>query len=142
GKVPRGKGVGRDGAQVGDELWVTGTIGDGALGLLVARRRLNGPALERRYRMPLPPTTLGRRLAGIANAAADVSDGLLADVGHIAAASGLAVEIERDRVPLSPTARRIVESDPSLWANVLGGGDDYELVLAVPPQLRGALLAA
>ena len=142
GKVARGKGLGRDGARAGDEIWVTGTIGDAALGLLVARRRLTGAALEQRYRLPQPRTGLGPRLIGIANATADVSDGLLADVGHIAEASRLAVHIERERVPISAAARRAVKSDPSLWANVLGGGDDYELVIAVPPRKSSELRAA
>ncbi len=142
GKVARGKGLGRGSAHAGDELWVSGTIGDGALGLLASRGRLKSAALEDRYRRPQPRTTFGPRLVGIANATADVSDGLLADVGHIAAASRLAAHIERDRVPLSVAARRVVTSDPSLWANVLGGGDDYELVVAVSPHKRAALLAA
>jgi thiamine-monophosphate kinase len=142
GKVARGKGLGRDGAQAGDELWVSGTIGDAALGLLVARRRLTGVALERRYRLPQPRTGLGPRLLGIANATADVSDGLLADIGHIADASRLAAYIERELVPISAAARRAVTSDSSLWANVLGGGDDYELVIAVPSRKRSELRAA
>jgi thiamine-monophosphate kinase len=138
GKVPRGKGLGRAGARAGDELWVSGTIGDGALGLLAARGRLAGlgardrAALEGRYRLPRPRLVLGRRLIGIAHATADVSDGLLADAGHIAVASRLGVRIERGDVPLSPAARRALEMDPALWPSVLGGGDDYELVFAVP----------
>ncbi|SJZ52517.1 thiamine-monophosphate kinase [Enhydrobacter aerosaccus] len=142
GRVPKGRGLARDGARPGDELWVSGTIGDGALGLLAARGRLKSLQLERRYRLPQPRTDLGPRLVGIANATADVSDGLLADAGHIADASGLAVTIERERVPLSAAARRVVRGEPSLWANVLGGGDDYELVMAIPPRRRNALLAA
>jgi thiamine-monophosphate kinase len=73
---------------------------------------------------------------------ADVSDGLLADSGHIADASRLAVSVERDDVPLSPAARAAVAANPGLWANVLGGGDDYELVMAVPVRRREALQAA
>jgi thiamine-monophosphate kinase len=142
GKVPRGKGLGRDGARAGDELWVTGTIGDAALGLLAARGDFTNAFLEKRYRLPEPRTKLGPRLIGIARASADVSDGLLADAGHIARASGLAVHIERERVPLSAAARGVVDRRPELWANVLGGGDDYELVVAVPPRKRAALLAA
>lgn len=148
GKVARGKGLARDGARAGDELWVSGTIGDGALGLLAARRELRGlPArqcasLEHRFRLPQPRTTLGRRLTGIATAAADVSDGLLADAGHIASASGLAVEIERESVPLSRAARSAVVARPALWSMILGGGDDYELVMAVPRRRRAPLLAA
>ena len=142
GKVARGKGLGRAGARAGDELWVTGTIGDGALGLLAARGGLDSAALERRYRVPQPRTTLGPLLVGIAHATADVSDGLLADAGHIADASRLGLHIERDRVPLSRAARRGVEAKPALWSSVLGGGDDYELVIAVPPRKRAALHAA
>src|SRR5262245_31149957 len=71
GKVPRGKGLGRDGARAGDDLWVTGTIGDAALGLLVARRQLRGPSLEQRYRLPQPRSALGPRLVGLAHATAD-----------------------------------------------------------------------
>src|SRR5712671_5030657 len=138
GKVACGKGLGRDGARAGDEIWVSGTIGDAALGLLVARRRLNGVALEKRYRLPQPRTDFGPRLIGIASATADVSDGLLADAGHIAEASRLGVVIERERVPLSAAASRALAATPGLWADVLGGGDDYELVIAVPPRKRSA----
>ena len=142
GRVPHGRGLTRAGARAGDRLWVTGTIGDGALGLLAAGGRIAAPALEKRYRMPQPRATLGARLVGIAGAVADVSDGLLADAGHIAHASRLAVRIERERVPLSAAARRVVASEPSLWANVLGGGDDYELVIALPARKEPALIAA
>jgi thiamine-monophosphate kinase len=142
GKVARGKGLGRGGARAGDGLWVSGTIGDGALGLLAARGRLKSAPLEKRYRLPQPRTTLGPRLVGIASATADISDGLLADVGHIADASGLSARLERDRVPLSASARRVLSAEPSLWSNVLGGGDDYELAIAVPARKRAALLAA
>jgi thiamine-monophosphate kinase len=142
GRVPRGRGLGRAGARAGDQLWVTGTIGDGALGLLAARGRLASPALETRFRQPQPRTTLGPRLVGVASATADVSDGLLADAGHIGEASRLGIMIERERVPLSAGARRALAAAPKLWANVLGGGDDYELLIAVRPREQDALLAA
>ena len=148
GRVARGCGLGREGARAGDAAWVSGTIGDGALGLAVALGRLkelsaaDGRMLERRYRLPQPRSLLGPRLVSIASATADISDGLLADAGHIAGASGLAVHIERDAVPLSRAAARAVAGDPRLWANVLGGGDDYELVFAVPPRRQASLLAA
>lgn len=142
GRVPRGRGLTRAGARAGDELWVSGTIGDGALGLLAARGELASASLERRYRLPEPRTALGPRLVGIARATADVSDGLLADAGHIASASGVSVLIERSLVPLSSAARRAVAADGRLWPTVLGGGDDYELVIAVMPRRRAALVAA
>jgi len=142
GKVARGRGLARDGARAGDELWVSGTIGDAALGLLAARRELRSASLEKRYRLPQPRTALGVRLVGIATATADISDGLLADIGHIADASGLAAHVERDRVPLSAAAKGVLKDRPSLWRDVLGGGDDYELAIAVPARKRAALLAA
>ncbi|MGD9878798.1 MAG: thiamine-phosphate kinase [Reyranella sp.] len=142
GKVPRGRALTRAGARAGDELWVSGTVGDGALGLRAARGQLVSPALERRFRLPQPRTTLGPRLVGIATAAVDVSDGLLADAGHIGDASRLSVVIERDCVPLSAAARRAVTADSGLWPEILGGGDDYELVFTVPPRRRQALLRA
>jgi thiamine-monophosphate kinase len=98
--------------------------------------------LEKRYRLPQPRTTLGPRLVGVASATADISDGLLADVGHIAEASALAARIERDQVPLSTAAKVVLTAKPSLWRKVLGGGDDYELAIAVPARKRAALLAA
>lgn len=148
GRVARRKGLGRAGARAGDELWVSGTIGDGALGLLVAQGGLRNlsarerASLEDRYRLPRPRSTLGPELVGIATACADVSDGLLADAGHVAGASGLAVTIERSEIPLSVAGRAAVAADPGLWANVVGGGDDYELVMAVPRRKHAALEAA
>jgi len=141
GRVPRGRGLTRAGARAGDRLWVSGTIGDGALGLLAARGQIDSRFLEDRFRSPQPRVALGARLLGVASAAADVSDGLLADAGHIGEASRLAVVIERERVPLSRAARRAVEAAPRLWAHVLGGGDDYELVMAVPARKATALRA-
>jgi thiamine-monophosphate kinase len=142
GLVPRGRGLTRAGARAGDRLWVSGTIGDGALGLLAAGGQIDDRFLEDRYRKPQPRLELGSRLLGVASAAADVSDGLLADAGHIGEASRLAVVIERERVPLSRGARRAVEADRRLWTHVLGGGDDYELVMAVPARKTTALRAA
>ena len=148
GRVARGKGVTRAGARAGDELWVSGTIGDGALGLLAAQGALPAltarqrTTLETRYRLPQPRSTLGPLLPGVVTAMADVSDGLLADAGHIADASRLAVNIERGDIPLSTAGRAAVAADPRLWANVLGGGDDYELAMAVPVRRRAAVQAA
>ena len=142
GSVPAGRMPVRMAAQPGDAILASGTIGDAALGLLAARGMLKSAALERRYRQPQPRTTLGPRLLGVARATADISDGLLADAGHIADTSRLAVHIERDLVPLSADAKRAVTDNPALWANVLGGGDDYELAMAVPPRQRLALMKA
>jgi thiamine-monophosphate kinase len=128
--------VHRSGAQSGDEIWVTGTIGDGALGLAVAQGRLidaTGYLLDR-YRLPQP--RVGFALTGIASAAMDVSDGLIQDLGHICRASGLAAELLSADVPLSDASRT---AGPEWLATCLTGGDDYELLLAVPPARSGAL---
>jgi thiamine-monophosphate kinase len=117
-------------------LWVTGTIGDGALGLLAARGEIADPDLylSERYRLPRP--RLGLRLAGIVNAAMDVSDGLVQDAGHLCRAAGLGAVIEVARLPLSAAARDARRLDVCL-----SGGDDYELLLAVPAANEAALQA-
>jgi len=129
----------RAGARAGDEIWVTGTIGDGALGLAVAQGRLADPTghLLDRYRLPQP--RLGLLRPGLVSAAMDVSDGLVQDLGHLCRAGGLAAEIEAARIPLSAPAR---EAGAAWLPLCLTGGDDYELLLAVPPAAGPALAAA
>jgi thiamine-monophosphate kinase len=136
GTVLPGTAIRRAGAMAGDSLWVSGTIGDGALGLLAARGELADPTgyLADRYRLPRPRLELGRRLAGIATAGMDVSDGLVQDLGHICRASGVAAEIDADAVPLSPPARAA-----GMLERCLSGGDDYELLMAIPPGREAAL---
>jgi thiamine-monophosphate kinase len=139
GHVAAGTAIRRSGARPGDEIWVTGTIGDGALGLQVALGRLadsSGFLLDR-YRLPRP--RIGLSLAGIASAGMDVSDGLVQDLGHICAASGVGAEIRAEAVPLSDAARA---AGPAWLETCLTGGDDYELLLGVPPDRSDALLAA
>jgi len=139
GHVAPGRMVHRAGAQAGDGIWVTGTIGDGALGLAVARGKLADPTghLLDRYRLPRP--RLGLPIAGIASAAMDVSDGLVQDLGHLCRAAGLAATIEAALVPLSDAARA---AGPAWLTTCLTGGDDYELLLAVPPAHEAALRQA
>ncbi len=135
GHVAPGRAWRRSGAQAGDALWVTGTIGDAALGLLALRGETADPngRLAGRYRLPQP--RLGLALDGIVSAAMDVSDGLLQDAGHLARASGVGVQIEAARVPLSAAAQGRLEL-------CLTGGDDYELLLAVPGDFGPRLQAA
>ena len=99
--------------------------------------------LAARYRLPEPRLDLGRRLVetGLASAALDVSDGLAADLGHIAGESGLASEIEAGAVPLSPAARAAIEAAPERLAGLLGGGDDYELLFTVASSRAGEVAA-
>ncbi|WP_085808350.1 thiamine-phosphate kinase [Sphingomonas sp. TZW2008] len=131
----------RSGARAGDVLWVTGTIGDAGAGLAVARAgdcTGEGPmALLAAYRRPQPRLSEGRRLAPVARAMMDVSDGLLIDARRMAAASGLAVTIALDAVPLSP-AYRAYSGD--VMAAVTAG-DDYQLLCALPPDQRPTGLA-
>jgi thiamine-monophosphate kinase len=144
GTVAPGAALRRNGARPGDEVWVSGTIGDGALGLLAATGRLADldGFLAGRYRLPRPRVALGRCLGGIATAAMDVSDGLVQDLGHLCRGGAVGAVIEAASVPLSAAARAAVVREPGLLARCLAGGDDYELLLAVPPDRVGALRAA
>ncbi len=136
GHVAPGQAWRRSGACAGDDLWVTGTIGDGVLGLGAVRGARADPdgTLARRYRLPEP--RLGLALHGVVHAAMDVSDGLVQDCGHIARASGVSLVIETALVPLSAAGR---EAGPAFVENGAAGGDDYELLLAVPPDQAGTL---
>ncbi|GHD47621.1 thiamine-monophosphate kinase [Thalassobaculum fulvum] len=145
GSVARGGELRRSGASVGDDLWVSGTIGDAALGLGVLQGTLRVSAadaeiLADRYRLPEPRVALGPALVGLATAGLDVSDGLVQDAGHIAERSGVALRIEAAAVPLSPAVRRCIDSSDPLrhdaLSGVLTGGDDYELLFAAPPASR------
>jgi thiamine-monophosphate kinase len=137
GHVAPGTAIHRSGARNGDDIWVTGTIGDGALGLMVASGRLADPTgfLLDRYRLPQP--RVGLQLAGVVSAGMDVSDGLVQDLGHLCRASGLTADITADHVPLSDAARA---AGPDWVTTCLTGGDDYELLLAVPPDRSKVLL--
>ncbi|MGE3334004.1 MAG: thiamine-phosphate kinase [Rhodospirillaceae bacterium] len=138
GSVAKGKMIPRGGARPGDLLCVTGTIGDAALGLQFLRGKLkvasrdNANHFAARYRLPQPRLTAGGLLAGRASACLDISDGLVADIGHLCAASGVAAIIERDNIPLSKAARAAVTLEPAYWPQIFGGGDDYELVFTLP----------
>jgi thiamine-monophosphate kinase len=136
GTVQPGHAIRRNGARAGDGVWVSGTIGDGALGLLTATGRLDDPTghLLDRYRLPRP--RLGLAVHGVVHAAMDVSDGLVQDLGHICRASSLAARIEAASVPLSMAA---AQAGAGHLARCLTGGDDYELLLAVPSSQEAAL---
>ena len=150
GWVPQGQMVQRKGARIGDELMVTGTIGDGYLGLLAAQGRLamltpeQNFALEERYHHPRPRLGLGQAIRAHATACADVSDGLAADAGHIAAASAVGLRIDLEQVPMSAAALAWLErQDDPIAARLalVTGGDDYELVCTVPADQREAFMS-
>ncbi len=128
----------RDGARVGDAILLSGTVGDAALGL----RRGAPAALARRQRRPSPRLDLGRALRGIASAAIDVSDGLVQDLGHLCAASGVAASVRLEELPLSPAYRRATRRAADPWAAALSGGEDYELCVTVPVRKVAAALRA
>jgi thiamine-monophosphate kinase len=147
GEVAAGKEIRRSGAEPGDLIWVSGTIGDAFLGLDLLRGAHPDLAPEhhdylvRRFRVPEPRTELGPRLCGIAHAMIDVSDGLLADLGHICETSRVAAMVELDLLPLSLAARAIVEGDPGTRARLATAGDDYELVFAAPADAAETIAA-
>jgi thiamine-monophosphate kinase len=146
--------VRRRGARPGDVLCVTGTIGDGALGL-IARRAERAPGtapdwlrllapeerahLVDRYLAPRPRTALAAAVACHASAAMDVSDGLVGDLAKMMAASGAGARLDAEAVPLSPAAARALAIDPGLRERILTGGDDYEVLLACPQDRLAAL---
>lgn len=148
GEVPEGQVPLRSGARIGDRIFVSGTIGDGALGLDVAKGGLGELAaplrdhLLRRYRLPEPRIGLGLALRGLIHAAIDVSDGLVADLGHICAASGVGAEIQAAMVPMSDAAQMALARDPTRLAQVLTGGDDYELLFAADPSQSDRIVEA
>ena len=151
GWVPQGRTVSRSGAQPGDLVLVSGSIGDGWLGLQARLGNLNGlepervEALIRRYRIPEPRTGLSRAVRDHASASADVSDGLIADLAHIASASGVAAAVRLEAAPLSRAARSWLgnRADPVLALSDLAtGGDDYEIVCCARPEHARALVRA
>ena len=142
GLVEPGKALRRDGAEPGDGIFVTGTLGDAALALRRLRTEGTAPEpLRRRLERPEPRLEEGRSLVGIASACIDLSDGLVADLGHLCDASGCGARVEAARLPLSAEVRREVEARGD-WGEVLAGGDDYELCFTVPPGRLEALAAS
>ena len=140
GHVATGREIRRSGAQPGDRIWISGTIGDAFLGLKALRGELKAlsaahrAALATRYQLPEPRTELGPRLVGIAHAMIDVSDGLVADLGHICETSGVGATVELARMPVSAAARTAIDAGAATLAALATGGDDYELLFTAPPD--------
>lgn len=140
GEVPRGRALRRDGARPGDEIWVSGTLGDAALALAASKRRIDLKPSELarcaiRLHRPQPRIALGLMLGGVARSAIDISDGLLADLGHILERSGVAGEIDLAALPVSPVLGRYLERAAARSA-LLAGGDDYELCFTAAHRAR------
>ena len=141
GFVPEGRIVRRSGAKVGDAVYVTGTIGDSGGGLALLKGEADGldeadrAYLVHRYRAPQPPVTFGVSLSDIAHASVDVSDGLIADLGHLALASGVRIVVKGEQVPLSPALKALWGADT--LARAVAAGDDYQIAFTGLPELRG-----
>lgn len=150
GWVPKGRAVSRAGARPGDLVFVTGAIGDGALGLMAAKQTLRMDkdrleALAAHYRTPHPRVEFAEAVRDLATACTDVSDGLVADLGHIADAGGVGITLDLEKTPLSAAGTAWFDGrvDPeAALVKLATGGDDYELILTAPPRAEAALRAA
>ena len=140
----------RDGARPGDTIWVSGTLGDAALGLRLAKGEVADLGLDPvqqgylcdRFHLPTPRMALGLALGGLATAAMDVSDGLVGDLDHICRQSAVGAEIDLSSVPLSPAARQMVADNRDLQRIAWAGGDDYELLFTAAPDDAGLVQEA
>ncbi len=148
GMVPEGAALLRSSACSGDHVWLSGTVGDAAFGLLVAQgegkslSETDASFLLDRYRLPQPRVALGPRLRGLAHASMDVSDGLLGDLGHICRASKVGAEIEAERLPLSAAARAALAAGlGDGLTTIVAGGDDYEILFTAAPAAEDDLTA-
>jgi thiamine-monophosphate kinase len=145
GQIPAGLALLRSGARVGDRLWVSGTLGDARLALEVFRgtQALPGEAfaaVRRAMEWPTPRVALGLALRGVAHAAIDLSDGLVGDLGHVLARSGVGATVAVDAIPRSAVLARQPEALQHLC--LLSGGDDYELLFTAPEAADSAVRAA
>lgn len=147
GTVEKNRALLRRNAKVGDRIYVSGTLGDSALGLALLQDQLEVMALvdalwlKERYFLPQPRIALGQKLGGIAHACMDISDGLVQDLAHICAASKVAAVVRRRMLPLSDAVRKIVDAQPHWWKAPLSGGDDYELLFTASPAAHSDIMA-
>ena len=145
GSVPPGSALLRSGARVGDDIWVSGELGDAALGLAVRRGEIElapmeAQAVVARLERPIPRVRLGERMRNVASAAIDISDGLAGDLRHVLRASAVGAAIEWARVPRSQVLQR--QPMPRQQRCALSGGDDYELLFTAPSDRRADVIAA
>jgi thiamine-monophosphate kinase len=141
GEAPRGLALRRDRARPGDDIWVSGTLGDAALALAAGRIGLaprDRRALRRKLDAPVPRVGLGIALRGVARSAIDISDGLVADLGHICERSRVAAVVGLERLPCSAIMKRCLHR-PAARSALLAGGDDYELCFTAGRTQRAAM---
>lgn len=143
GETPTGQALTRNGGQVGDDLWVSGELGNAALGLqqLQGKQSLAQPLYDQALaalHTPQPRCALGQALRGIATSCIDLSDGLLADLGHILNASNTGASLSLNQCPVNPAIADKL-SDTKLQTAVLAGGEDYELCFSAPSNRRDAI---
>lgn len=147
GQIPEGKALTRSGARIGDWLYVTGTLGDSALGLNILRGQVSNVRadfkdyLVNRHYRPTPRVLAGQSIRGLASSCIDLSDGLMSDINHIMKASTIGAVIHVDKLPLSSAMFETLTLDDAL-SYALTGGEDYELMFSVPDSNKGALEAA
>ena len=142
GSLPKGTAILRSGAKPGDLVFVTGTIGDSGGGLAALKTKKREAMLVERYRVPEPRVAFGLELRGIASAAIDVSDGLLADLGHLADVSNMHIDIEAARIPMSTALRSLWGTSEVALVRAATAGDDYEIAFTASPKKRPRVLAA
>lgn len=146
GTVETGRALRRNGAKIGDRIYVSGTLGDGALGLACRQGKLSGISaaaqayLAGRYDLPRPRLALGEALKAVAHSAIDISDGIAGDLAHITETSGVGARVFVDKLPFSAAAREALAFAPDLLLTARKGGDDYELLFTAS-QLSDATLA-
>lgn len=138
GLCETGNALRRSGAQTGDDIYVSGTIGDGMIGLAMAQHGIMHP-LRTRYEQPTPRIGLGKRLCGIATACMDISDGLLQDLRHLCTASHAGAQVDLARLPVSCDAQEWIKTEGLSLTDLACGGDDYELLFTAPESAQNTL---
>lgn len=142
GEVPINQAIRRSGAKPGDDIFVTGCIGDAAIALKLfedlgrEETLQHYPDLYEKYVLPDPPVTFGSMLPNVATACIDISDGFCADLGHICSASNVGAKVELVKIPLSIWAQQLIRTKKSYWESVFNGGDDYELLFTANKDNR------
>jgi thiamine-monophosphate kinase len=141
GEVESGTMLRRNGAQIGDILYMTGGLGNGGLGLKIRKGELeSNHYLLEKYLLPTPRLEVGQAIRGLAHASMDISDGLVQDAGHLAKASGVSITLNTSQLTFSREARDLLQQKPDLFEYCLTCGDDYELLFTAPPESYDSLI--